>query len=161
MDNLEVAVADACHMSFARILWPQDEEAAVRLHLGFVIAVVDEYAIVFPREACNPVPLAQGLLAGSVMANERSEALSAWWDYIDDNGYIRDFRTPEAISARFAICLLSPSPDSFADCQHRSDSVEWVIQLVEYAGKDSTAAYALMREHFTFGDFAQGVQEQQ
>jgi len=35
------------------------------------------------------------------------------------------------------------------------------IQLVEHAGKDSTAAYVLMREHFTFRDVVLGVREQQ
>src|SRR5262245_54128173 len=132
-------------MNIGSIIWPSEATAACQQYLKFVIRVVEGYGIVFPGPRASPLQAAQAYIAGTVSEDEyRAEAI-AWWDELDSQGGIREFRERASLLIRLALCLLSATPD---EAPRLGEHLSWFFQVLGFMGLDVREPIKMMRAHF-------------
>ncbi len=137
-------------MPIGAIRWPEAPEDAMRALLRFQLLALRELKVELPQNPNDPVLLATSWLEGSVGEAELDAARNQWWSVIDDTGAIQDFRSPRALQARLAICLLV----HIRDAPEVGECLSWFLEVLGFYGTDSKKATALMNE--TFGLTPQG-----
>lgn len=129
------------------IVWPAGVADAVQLYRRYVLQVVEMLGIKFDSAPEDPLPIVQGLLAGSVSEAERDAAMTKWWRYLDNNGLLRNLQDNNALQARLALCLLvpvQPRPEDFGE------QLSWFLEVLGLLGADVSVASHLMDSYFNF-----------
>jgi hypothetical protein len=119
---------------------------SVRSLLVFMLGVVEQLGISFHSSAYDPIPIVKNILAGELRDEDRRVALAHSWKVIDEKG-VRDFQRKDALIARLAVCLLSPSEQGTWDL---GEQLSWFLEVLGSLGVDVDKAIAAMEEHFDF-----------
>lgn len=128
------------------IAWPSDARDSIHLLQRFMLEVVERLGIAFDPLANDPRVIVRGILSGELGSAERRSALAYWWSIVDEKG-IRDLQSRDALVARLAICLLSPSED---EAWNLSEQLSWFIEVLGFLGADVDNAIDAMEKHFNF-----------
>jgi hypothetical protein len=132
-------------MSIGNIVWPKDASKAVAKYLKFCLLVLEKFNIEFPRNELDPILITQAYIDGAHNDIERRAVANAWWSIIDESGAIRDLKSRDALIARFAIALLTPTE---ADANELGDHLSWFLELVYFFGEDAKLASKYMKAFF-------------
>jgi hypothetical protein len=130
----------------ASIIWPAHARDRVRLLWLYMLAVIEQLSIPFWSHSPDPRVTVKGLLDGTLSEEDRRSALSIWWQIVDEEG-IQNFGSRDAVVARLAVCLLSPSEE------HSSElgvQLSWFLEVLGLLGEDVEKAIELMERHFDF-----------
>jgi hypothetical protein len=110
-----------------------------------MVEVVESLGISFGTSHYEPVSIVNRLLSGGA-SDEGRAATAYWWSRVDQYG-IRNFESTEALIARLAICLLSPSQQETWDL---GDQLSWFLEVLGFLGEDVDKSIAIMEKHFEF-----------
>ncbi|AUI87726.1 hypothetical protein BS333_15080 [Vibrio azureus] len=132
-------------MTIGTIDWPEEPKMAIELYLNFVIRIIKENNLIFPTQFKDPIVITQRYLEESISVEEYKEAVVEWWDYIDTNGFIREFSDRNALVARVAICLLSVTAE---DVPELGQHLSWFFELLDKLGINTDCPTNQMYEHF-------------
>jgi hypothetical protein len=128
-----------------KISWPKNERNAIQLYLSFLLKVVEGSSIKYLKEQNDPISISKRYLNGADVEFERELAVQNWWDFIDSNGFIRDFHTPEAVLARLALCFLTPGEGDVGDL---SENISFAFGLMASLGADLETLKIIKSEYF-------------
>lgn len=132
--------------SIGSIAWPEDPGESRRLLSTYMVEVVESLGISFGISPYEPLSVVNGLRTGEMSGDDGRAAMAYWWGCIDQYG-IRNFESKEALIARLAICLLTPSQQETWDF---GDQLSWFLEVLGFLGEDVDKSIALMEEHFDF-----------
>lgn len=127
------------------ILWPTNERNAIQLYLSFLLKIVEGSRVKYLNEKNDPIGISKRYLNGDDVEFERELAVQNWWNFIDSNGLIRDFHTPEAVLARLALCFLAPSEGDIGDL---SENISFSFGLLASLGADMEKLKIIRNEYF-------------
>ncbi len=129
-----------------RIVWPSDAWSAVQLFIGFQIKIFNEFHILITnKKILNPVVIARKYVNSEITENEYKSNLYAWWDFIDENKAISDFKKKDILEARLAICLLSATKNNVNELD---EHLSWFLQVLQCYGLDIVKVKQISNEYF-------------
>jgi len=108
--------------------------------------VVADIGVSFGSAAYDPMSIVKGLLAGSLFEADRRSALTHWWNAVDGQG-IRNLEHKDALTARLAVCLLTPNEGNASDL---GEQLSWFLEVLGFLGVDVDKAIEVMERHFPF-----------
>jgi len=133
-------------MYISNIKWPENENETMKLHLSFMIKVLDNLSFKFPLDLGNPLEVARTFLADISTEEQYIHCLEVSWNFVDDRNAIRDFKDIDILSARLAISLLSANKD----LNEVGEKLAWFFEVLDHMGIDIDMPLRLMRQHFEF-----------
>jgi hypothetical protein len=131
-------------MNIGDIIWPKDARAASAHYLTFMIQVVDKLGIVFPSTRPDPRVVARRYLGGQIADEAYIAARDPWWDALD-GPQLGNFRDPEVLLARLALCLLYAMPE---EAPRLGEHLSWFFEVLGFMGKDLREAKEMMERYF-------------
>ncbi|MGS7254333.1 hypothetical protein ACQ7NP_24815 [Pseudomonas anuradhapurensis] len=139
-------------MNAAKVVWPDSLSEAVFLYRSFVFSVLQESGVDYSGFPYNPIDIVAGNVEGASCEEKRIEAVSWWWKYIDDNGYIRDLDSEMSIRARLAIAVLTAVPNSVEDIYELKERFSWALQFSKKLGVADDVLTRLVTKYFQYGN---------
>ncbi len=133
-------------MNIGNIVWPKDARAASTHYLTFVLQVVDKLEIVFPSTRADPRVVARRYLRGEISDEAFTAERDPWWDALD-GPQLGNFRDPEALLARLALCLLGAKPD---EAPQLGDRLSWFFEVLGFMGKDLREPEEMRKRYFAY-----------
>ncbi|MGJ0626419.1 hypothetical protein [Xenorhabdus bovienii] len=134
-------------VSIGLIKWPEDSKSCVQLYLNFLLKVTDMLNITFEGCENDPIQITREYLKDSKTEDEREAALSFWWNYVDSNDGIRNFKDKPLVMARLAICFLSIKEK---DIPEIGEHLSWFIEVLGFLGLNLSKVIVFMGEYFEF-----------
>ncbi|MBD1229656.1 hypothetical protein [Xenorhabdus griffiniae] len=134
-------------VSIGLIKWPEDSKSCVQLYLNFLLKVTDMLNINFEGCENDPIQITREYLKDSKTEDEREAVLSFWWNYIDSNDGIRNFKDKPLVMARLAICFLSIKEK---DIPEIGEHLSWFLEVLGFLGLNLSKVVAFMGEYFEF-----------
>ncbi|MEQ1977600.1 hypothetical protein [Xenorhabdus sp. SGI240] len=134
-------------ISIGLIKWPEDSKSCVQLYLNFLLKVTDMLNINFEGCENDPIQITRGYLKDSKTEDEREAALSFWWNYVDSNDGIRNFKDKPLVMARLAICFLSIKEK---DIPEIGEHLSWFLEVLGFLGLNLSKIVDFMGEYFEF-----------
>lgn len=133
-------------MYICNIIWPKTNDEITKLILSFMIQVVENLNIRFPKELDNTLVVAKSFLKGDIQLSEYEKARDCCWKYVDDRNAVREFGKTDILLARLGISLLSANNDP----GEAGEKLAWFFEVLDYLKIDTDDAEKLMAEHFSF-----------
>ncbi|MBC8954572.1 hypothetical protein [Xenorhabdus sp. PB62.4] len=134
-------------VSIGLIKWPEDSKSCVQLYLDFLLKVTDMLNITFEGCENDPIHITREYLKDNKTEDEREAALSFWWNYVDSNDGIRNFKDKPLVMARLAICFLSIKEK---DIPEIGEHLSWFIEVLGFLGLNLSNVIVFMGEYFEF-----------
>ncbi|CCW32046.1 hypothetical protein ABLA30_23245 [Xenorhabdus nematophila] len=134
-------------VSIGLIKWPENSRLCVQLYLNFLLEVTDMLNITFEGGENDPIQITREYLKDSTREDEREAALSFWWNYVDSNDGIRNFKDKPLVMARLAICFLSIKEK---DIPEIGEHLSWFIEVLGFLGLNLSKVVVFMGEYFEF-----------
>ncbi|PHM43439.1 hypothetical protein [Xenorhabdus szentirmaii] len=134
-------------VSIGLIKWPEDSKSCVQLYLNFLLKVTEILEIAFQDVENDPIRFTHEYLNGIKTEDEREAVLSFWWNYIDSNDGIRNFKDKPFLMARLAICFLSIKEKDISEI---GEHLSWFIEVLGFLGLNLSKVVILMSDYFEF-----------
>ncbi|MGJ0580183.1 hypothetical protein ACR71G_19500 [Xenorhabdus bovienii] len=134
-------------VSVGLIKWPENSKSCVQLYLNFLLKVACMLNITFEDCENDPIQITHEYLNGIKTEDERDAALSFWWNYIDSNDGIRNFKDKPFLMARLAICILSIKEKDILEI---GEHLSWFIEVLGFLGFNLTELVVFMGNYFYF-----------
>jgi hypothetical protein len=96
----------------------------------------------FPRP--DPRIVAWKYLRGEVSDEVYFAARDPWWAFLE-GPQLGNFRDPEVLLARLALCLLYATPD---EAPRLAEPLSWFFEVLELMGKDVREPEAMIARYF-------------
>ena len=128
------------------IVWPSNPSDSVSLLLKYMVRVLETVGFSFAAPLHDPIILVKRSLAKTASDEERRSALTYWWNVVEEKG-IRNFESRDALIARLAVSLLSPTE---AQASEFGDQLSWFLEVLGFLELDVDKAISIMEEHFEF-----------
>jgi hypothetical protein len=134
----------------ANIHWPENDVQALKHYIGFMIKLLENIPVDYSNLFSSPLPVMRGYLAGDNSEEDARREANEWRSYMKKNGYMQDFKSPNALKARFALLALGMSVSAMQEKVDVGEHVEWAMLCCDKLVGDDKKSLDIFDSYFKF-----------